>query len=188
MDFAELGRKTRSIRRFGHDRCPSEKEVLSFVDSARLAPCGGNLQLLRFSVITDEDRCRSMFPALKWAGYLHDWNGPEPGERPTAYVVIHAPDAKKGHIPVDAGIAAAYIVLSAGDSGYGSCMIMSFGRESVSKVVNTPESYHPLLVIAIGEPGEEVILENAGGSIEYWRDAGGRHHVPKLSLKEIITF
>ena len=186
MDFRELAIETRSVRRFLQEERPEREELLGFIDSARLAPCGANLQLIRFSAVSDAETCSRIFPALNWAGYLSDWEGPEEGERPSGYIVIHIPRDRRRHIPVDAGIAAAYIVLAARESGFGSCMIMSFEPEVVLESLKTPEGYEPFLVIALGVPGEEVVLEEAEGSIRYYRDGSGVHHVPKLKLKEIV--
>jgi len=183
----DLAEKNRSVRRFRQKNRISEKELLWFIDSARLAPCGGNLQLLRFTPVTESVHCSRIFPQLAWAGYLEDWNGPEEGERPSAYIIIHTPFGEKRHIPVDAGIAAAYIVLAAKESGYGSCMIMSFNQKRIEEITGTPKGYFPFLVIALGTSGEETVLEKAEGDIRYYRDSKGRHHIPKLDLDEIIT-
>jgi hypothetical protein len=47
-----------------------------------------------------------------------------------------------------------------------------------------------LLVLALGRPREQVVLDEAGagGSIRYWRDENKIHHVPKRPLDEIIVF
>lgn len=187
MRFSKLVRETRSIRRFKQEIRLSREEVCTFIDSARLAPSAANLQVLRFSAVTSETHCAKMFPALKWAGYLEEWAGPEEGERPAAYVVIHAPDEEKPYTRMDVGIASAYIVLSAREAGYGSCIILSFDCGTITEAVNTPEDYRPQLVLALGVSGEEVVLETANKDIRYWRDELGRHHVPKISLKEILT-
>ncbi len=187
MRFSELALETRSIRRFKQNVRFSRENIYTFIDSARFAPNAANLQLLRFSVVTSENNCEKIFPALKWAGYLDEWKGPEEGEKPSAYIVIHAPDEEKPYTKIDVGIAAAYIVLSAREAGYGSCIIMSFDCGIISKAVNTPEDYRPQLVIALGVSGEEVILETVQKDIKYWRDELGRHHVPKLRLKDILT-
>ena len=163
------------------------EQLLEFIDAARLAPSGANLQLIRFMPVSDESICSGLFPHLNWAGYLRDWEGPGPGERPAAYIILHLPEEQRRHLPVDAGIGAAYIVLSARESGYGSCMIMSFDAEGVRDAAGSPEGYSPFLVIALGVPGERVVLEEADGSIEYYRDENDVHHVPKRALEELVT-
>jgi nitroreductase len=187
MEMHELSMENRSVRRFRQEIGVSEKDLLRFIDSARLAPCGANLQLLRFTPVTGREHCSRVFPALKWAGYLEDWNGPDESERPAAYIIIHAPLSERRHIPVDAGIAAAYIVLTARESGYGSCMIMSFDANMIEEAAGTPVGYLPFLIIALGIPGEESVLEEADGDIRYYRDTKDRHHVPKLALDSLIV-
>lgn len=51
------------------------------------------------------------------------------------------------------------------------------------------DRYEILLVLAIGKPGETVVLEDVGSSesIKYWRDSADVHHVPKRRLEEIIV-
>ncbi|MCK5115287.1 MAG: nitroreductase family protein [Candidatus Aegiribacteria sp.] len=187
MRIHELAKENRSVRRFRQEISISERDLLRFIDSARLAPCGANLQLLRFTPVTDKKHCSQIFPSLKWAGYLEDWNGPEEGERPPAYIIIHAPIGERKHLPVDVGIAAAYTVLSARESGCGSCMIMSFDANMIEEVAGTPEGYQPFLIIALGVPGEETVLDEADENIRYYRDVKDRHHVPKLALDDLIV-
>ncbi len=187
MGIHDIAKENRSVRRFRQEIALSERKLFRFIDSARLAPCGANLQLLRFTPVTERKHCQRIFPALKWAGYLKDWNGPEEGQKPPAYIIIHAPIGERRHIPVDAGIAAAYIVLAARESGYGSCMIMSFDCTMIEEAAGTPEGYHPFLIIALGLPGEEIVLEEADGDIRYYRDEKDRHHVPKLALDDLIV-
>ena len=187
MEMHELSMENRSVRRFRQEVIIPDGDLLHFIDSARLAPCGANLQLLRFTPVNDRKHCSRIFPALNWAGYLEDWNGPEEGKKPPAYIIIHAPLSEKRHIPVDAGIAAAYIVLTARESGYGSCMIMSFDVEMIEEAAGTPGGYHPFLIIALGMPAEEIVLEEADEDIRYYRDEKDRHHVPKLALDDLVV-
>jgi nitroreductase len=186
MDFSELPRITRSCRRFRETERIPEGTLLRIIDAARLAPSAANLQLLRFSIITDEKRCGEIFPFVNWAGYLKDWDGPGPGERPAAYIAIHAPGEKKPFTGIDIGITAAYIVLAARDAGYGSCMILSFDRESIASRLHV-SGYDVGLLIALGIPAEEIVIEEFKGSIEYWRSNDGRHHVPKLDLHSLLV-
>ncbi len=52
----------------------------------------------------------------------------------------------------------------------------------------SPPQYEILLVLALGKPREQVVIDEVGpnGDIKYWRDSDGVHHVPKRSLQELI--
>jgi hypothetical protein len=67
-------------------------------------------------------------------------------------------------------------------------MIGSIKKEQLQKGLNISERYDILLVVALGEPREKVVLDKVGadGSTKYYRDAQGVHHVPKRDLKDII--
>ena len=50
-----------------------------------------------------------------------------------------------------------------------------------------PDQYEILLVVAIGKPVENVIVDEIKNEdVKYWRDDKKNHHVPKRSLKDII--
>jgi hypothetical protein len=56
-------------------------------------------------------------------------------------------------------------------------------------VLNIPDRYEILLVLALGKPKEKVVVEKLepDGCLEYWRDSEGVHHVPKRALDDIIV-
>jgi nitroreductase len=78
--------------------------------------------------------------------------------------------------------------LGAREKGLAGCMIASIKRQQLRSLLDIDVRFKILLVIAIGEPKEEVVIETVGSdnSIRYWRDNGGVHHVPKRNLKDII--
>ena len=88
----------------------------------------------------------------------------------------------------DHGIAAQSILLGAVEKGYGGCMIGSVDRNALRRGLLIDERYEILLVLALGKPAEEVVLEQIrpDGSIKYYRDEAGVHYVPKRTLEEII--
>ena len=185
MNVYELAEKTRSYRIFKEEKQVTSEQVRDMIAVAGMAPCASNLQRLRFSIITDEKEKNLLFPGIGWAGYITEWEGPVPGERPSAYIVIHSPHEEKYFTGIDVGIVASYIVLSASAAGVGSCMLLSFDRSLTESIAPAP-GYKPELVIALGYPGETVLLEKDNDKIRYWRDENGIHHVPKLSLDTLI--
>ena len=187
MDMQTLVRQTRSYRRFKQD--PISIETLrELVDLARLSASGANLQPLTYMLSCDAATNAAVFPQTMWAGYLADWPGPAEGERPTAYIIILNDTGVSKSPGCDHGIAAQSIVLGAQEKGIGACMIGSIHREALVQALDIPGRYEVLLIIALGIPGETVVLEDTGpdGSVRYYRDADGVHHVPKRTLDAII--
>lgn len=187
MIFRELATAARSVRRFKGSEPVSPEDIRDIIGTVVLAPCASNLQRLRYSIITGTRQKNEIFRGLRWAGYLEDWQGPEDGERPAAYIVISSPAAdERLFTGIDAGIAAAYIVLAAREKGLGSCILLSFSREGVAKIACPPD-LRPELVIAMGVPGEDIVLDSYSGSVRYYRDPEGRHHVPKIPAADLIV-
>ena len=177
----------RSYRRFHRDR-PVEAGLLrELVDLARLSPSAANLQPLKYVLSSSAELNQNIFPTLAWAGYLADWDGPAPGERPAAYIVIVGDTEIAKNFGCDHGIAAQSIMLGAAEKGLRGCMIGSVDRPKLAEVLGLSERYQILLVLALGYPAETVVLDDVkDGNIRYWRDAAGVHHVPKRTLDEII--
>jgi len=184
----ELIRKNRTYRRFYQDVTIEYSTLEELVDLARLSSSGGNLQPLKYILSNEPEKNNKIFQHLKWAAYLTDWDGPEEGERPSAYIVMLRDNDISKNCSWDHGLACQSILLGACEKGLGGCMFGSIDREGLRKSLNIPERYEILLVIALGKPKEIVVLEEikADENIRYWRDKDGVHHVPKRKLKDII--
>jgi nitroreductase len=180
--------RNRSYRRFYQD-VPIERRALEeLVDLARLSASAANRQPLKFILSCDPARNALVFPHLGWAGYLSDWPGPAEGERPSAYIVILGDREISPSFGCDHGIAAQSILLGAVERGLGGCTIGAIQRDKLREALAIPQRYELLLVLALGQPQETVVLEtvDATGSIKYWRDSARVHHVPKRRLADLI--
>jgi len=186
--FKDLVIKNRSYRRFNESHRIPEEQLKSLVELARLSPCAANLQTLRYCLISEPADCDKVFPHLKWANYLRFWEGPVPGERPSAYIIILAPVMATRFLNTDAGIAAQSMLLGATEMGLGGCIMASVDKTEVHHNFDLPHDLDILLVIALGEPAETVVIEEVTDpeDIEYWRDEEGIHHVPKRKLQDLI--
>jgi nitroreductase len=187
MKLKELVRKTRSYRRFRQDTI-ARKTLVELVDPARASASAANLQPLKYFLSADTATNAKIFPHTKWAGKLKDWGGPKPGEQPTAYILILLDTEIAKAAGNDVGIAAQTIALGACEKGIGTCMIGSLDRQQLMDILKIPSRFHIELAIALGVPGETVVLEEVGanGSIDYYRDGSDIHHVPKRKLDDVI--
>lgn len=189
MNVRELVLKNRSYRRFYQDHAVDQDTLVELVDLARHSASGNNLQPLKFYLSADPQTNALIFPNTRWAGSLKNWDGPEDGERPAAYIVILGDKNITDSFGVNHGIAAQSILLGATEKGLGGCMIGSVQRVVLHRELGLADNLHILLVIALGKPKETVVIDPVGsdGSITYWRDDESVHHVPKRSLDELIV-
>ncbi len=182
--FKDLVSNARSHRRFDESRRVSLEQLKDLVDVARIAPCGGNFQPLRYRLVSDVTECTAIFPHTAWAGAMPDWPGPAEGERPTGYIVICSEGKKK----TDTGIAGATIQYAACDLGLVTCMIGSINRSEIKTILSIADAMDVSLLVAVGYPGETVVIDTVetGADLKYYRSDDNVHHVPKLNLDSVL--
>ncbi|MCF7928654.1 MAG: nitroreductase family protein [Spirochaetales bacterium] len=190
MELFEIINSNRSYRRFTEDIRITRGELKSWVESARRSPSGANMQPLRYHLSADKEEVDAIFPLLTWAGDLVDWDGPEPGDRPAAYItVLRDTEVRNVTAQTDAGIAMQSILLSAVEQGYGGCIFGAVDKGKLKQRLGLAERYEVLYVIALGVPAEEVKLEEASdiNTTRYYRDNRQVHHVPKIPLDNLLV-
>ena len=185
----ELVKKNRSIRRFKEHESIPIQILRELIDLARLSPSAANKQPLKYIISCEPERNERIFKHLAWAGYLLSWKGPTEGESPSAYIIICGDKSiAREDINCDHGIAAQSILLGAVEMNYGGCILSSINRDGLRLDLGIPDEFNILLVLALGVPSEQVIIEPVKDEhgIKYWRDENSVHHVPKRSLDEVI--
>ena len=189
MNFEGIIHKNRSCRRFYEDFEITMAILRRLIGYARVSASSGNIQALKFYLSAERLKNDKIFRHLQWAFYLKDWNGPEKGERPSAYIIILGDTDIHATIDIDVGIAAQSILLGATSLGFGGCMFGSVNRVGLRKEFQIPRKFQIPLVIALGKPKEIIKIEevDSTGNIAYWRDEEMIHHVPKRSLDELIV-
>ena len=180
--------ENRTCRRFYQDVAIERETLRELVDLARLSASGSNKQPLKYILSCDPQKNALIFQCIGWAGALKDWPGPSEGERPSAYIIILGDTEINQTFGCDHGIAAQSIFLGAREKGLGGCMHGSARKDDLSKAIGIPPRYEILLVLSIGKPKEEVVIETleTDGNFNYWRDSNKVHHVPKRRLDDII--
>lgn len=185
----QLLKEDRSYRRFDESIKIDFDILKELVGLTCYCSSGRNMQPLKYYIANEKEKCDQIFPLLKWAGYLTDWDGPQKGERPSAYLIqCLDTDLTKNYL-CDDGLQLQAITLGATALGLGCCIIKSFHAEKIKEVLNLGDNLAPLYVVAIGHAVEEVVIEdmkNAAQGIKYYRTPDGIHHVPKRPLEELL--
>lgn len=188
MDFLNLAREARSCRRFDEKSPLSLDDIRWLIECARCAPSAGNAQQLRFISITHGPVCDDLFSLTRWAAALKDWNGPEKGERPTAFIAVLMPEKGGDKVCFDVGIACQTMQLAATSRGWGACMILSFDHNKAAALLRVPDGLKIALLVGLGVAAEKRVIEPmpADGSHAYWHDSQNVNHVPKRSVDELL--
>lgn len=180
----------RSVRRFKEYEAIGATMLETLVGLTRYCASGRNAQPLRYRIVTDAEERETIFPLLKWAGYLPEWGGPAKGERPAAYLVQCLDTTYGNDCLCDDGLQLQAITLGATALGLGACIIKAFNAPEVARLLNLPERMQPRYILALGRPAETVVLEDTDGTAEadirYYRTPDATHHVPKRPLSELI--
>ncbi len=186
--FKDLVKQSRSYRRFYGDKAITIEQLRELADYGRLSPSGANRQPLKYILINSKEMNEKVYENVAWAGYLKDWNGPVQAERPTGYIIMLRDNSINKVTTMDEGIAAQSIFLGATEMGLGGCYIGSFKKEQLKTLLEVNDDLDIALVIALGYPKEEVVLEDISesGDVKYWRDENQVHHVPKRTLDQVI--
>lgn len=176
----------RSIRKFRPE--PVSRELLKeLVEVTRLYPSGGNLQPVRFAIVTDPRLTDTIFPDLKWAMYLPGYTIGD-DERPTAYAVLLRDSRVSKKCDYDVGAASALLMVAAADRGLGSCPIGNFTAAKLSALLGLEENLHPELVIALGYPAQESRPVPMEDTVRYRQDENGTFLVPKWNTEDVLVF
>jgi len=147
MSMIDLMKTRRSIRSF-LPKPVSDEDVIKILDTARLAPSGGNRQRWKFIWVNDPQVLRMIKNCSP--GFY--------GDAPAA-IVAGLEDEGSGPGSVigllDIGFAAENILLAAHALGLGGCAVGSFIAAAVKKVINAPDNFRPVLIFSIGYADKE---------------------------------
>lgn len=186
MDFLELIKSRRSIRRFKQEAIG--RDVLAkLVETARSAPAGGNIQSLEYIIVYEAEMVESVFEPLAWAGHVQPRRNPPVGQRPMAYIIVLSDSTIKKNASDDAAAAIENMLIAAWSLGIGSCWLGSIGRDKIREILSIPENYKIDSVVALGFPAEEPIMEDADSDdTRYYLDDKDVLHVPKRPMQKIL--
>jgi nitroreductase len=160
MQFLDLVKKRRSVRRFRPEPVPSEM-IEACVEAARYAPTACNRQGWRFIVSIGERKERLVREALGGAVVPNRWASSAPVIVAVAMnldLVVHRIGGRikgTGYHVIDAGIAGEHFVLQATELGLGTCWIGWFDKRAAKRILRLSPRWDLPALIAVGFPDEE---------------------------------
>ncbi|HDZ36562.1 MAG TPA: NAD(P)H nitroreductase [Thermococcus sp.] len=154
MEFFEVLRKRRSIRRFQDKPVPREI-IEKLLEAAFLSPSSFNKRPWHFIVVDEGEKLLALSKAKLGAAGL--------ATAPLA-IVVTADESRSDVWVEDASIAAEHIQLAAFDLGLGTFWVQIRNRmhdesktaeDYVRELLKIPENYRVLCIIGVGYPAEK---------------------------------
>jgi len=150
MDVMEAIEKRRSVRSY-QNKPVSEEKLKKILEAARLAPSAKNLQSYKFIVVKDQKLREKLMEAAVNQSFV--------GEAPVVIVGVSLnPDyvmtCKIPAYPIDVAIALDHITLAATEEGLGTCWVGKFYQDKVKEILNIPEKYKVVALLALGYPAD----------------------------------
>jgi nitroreductase len=193
MDFMEISKKRRSVRKYSDK--PLEREKLEkILEAGRWAPTAVNGQPQRILVLNTEDELKKVSEFCtfgydkKYIDIAKECENKEEKKNtyyygaPTVLLVCfdkekcwQHPESGKSSGETDAVIVTTHMMLEAASLDVGSVWISYFDTDKAKEMLKIPEHYEPVCMLYLGYPAED---------LEPVKNPSGR----RLSLAETVFY
>jgi nitroreductase len=189
MDFTDVVRRRRMVRRFTDESVPREV-VERIVEAAQHAPSAGFSQGVSFVVVTDAALRCQVAELADEAEYVSGGFDPFVSQAPVQVIICTSekvykdryrepdkkpdPDAEEMEWPVpywhtDAGMALVLILLAAVDNGLAGAFVGVWKQRELQELLGIPEHFLPIGVTMIGHGA----VDKKSGSLKRGRRSLG---------------
>lgn len=172
MEFLELVKKRRSVRRYSRRPVPRDS-IDRCLEAARLAPSTCNAQPWYF-IVVDDEKLRNSLAEDAFSG-AHSMNS-FAKEAPVLIVVVTERSSYIARVGgyfkgiqyslLDIGIACEHLILQAAEEGLGTCWLGWFNEKAIKKVLGLPKDKKIDVIISMGYPEEEERREKGRRSLD----------------------
>ena len=190
MDYNAILQKRRTIR-FYQQKKVAEKHLVKMVEAALHAPSAANNQILRYTIVRNEDLVQAVFYHTRYGGRVTPKRSPQWGvNAPTAFIAISAVKNGETVTPMayaDSGAAIMSMQFAAVAENLGTCWIGAFNAKEVSNFLAIPENEQLIFLLAVGHPAEKPVEDviQSNESVAYYLDEYDQLHVPKYALEAV---
>ena len=187
MNVYDAIKSRRTVRVFNQEPV-DRKNMLKMMDAARVSPSAGNMQSLKYLIIDSCDDRKAIFPYIKYAGYIKDWD-PEFNETPPGFIIVlNDVNIRKTNASTecDCGIAMMAISLVTIEMGLDSCILGAIDRNEISKILGISPEYEILYIIGIGKSHQINTQFDDSDNVKYRMDESKNFYIPKRKLEDIV--
>ena len=150
----EIFKKRRSVRQFTDEQV-TEKQIKAILGAAMVAPSANHVNPWEFIVVKEKSSLKELSEIGMWQKFIEDSS--------VSIVIVANPNDTDKWVQ-DCSLAAGHIYLEVANQGLGSCwanVLSDVNRENdreklVKDVLQIPDEYRVLCVMAIGHPSKEV--------------------------------
>jgi nitroreductase len=156
MDFDEVVKKRKMIRKYQQDRQISTDIINKLLKNAHSSPSAGHTQVQEFIVVKDPIIKRKLCQASLGQSQIEEASG---------LIVVCSNISrsvnryrKRGtefYSVIDGAFASMIILLSAVNEGIGASFVGAFEDNEVRKILRIPIQVKPIGIIALGYPAEK---------------------------------
>ncbi len=154
MEFEEVIKKRRSVRKFLHIPVPREL-IARIIGAGHEAPCAGNIINWRFVIVQDEQKRKDLAEAALEQHWI--------AEAPVVLVLcsrlnelkkFYGLRGEKLYSIQNCAAVAENMVLQAVNLGLASCWVSAFDENEVQRTLDIPDDIRPQVILPIGYPAE----------------------------------
>jgi nitroreductase len=155
MEFFEVLKARHSVRAYADTPVQDEK-INQILEAVNLAPSAGNLQAFAIYVVTRAEQCKELAKAAQGQNFM--------AQAPLALVFCtHSNRSARKYgerganlyCLQDTTIACTYAMLAATALDLSSVWVGAFNESEVSRIINAPQTHHPVAMLSIGYAAEK---------------------------------
>lgn len=153
MDFWELIKKRRSVRKFDSSKPVTDEQINKILEAAIWAPSSGNTQCWRLFVVRD--------PEIKDQLAVRAGHQPFINDAPVAIVVCadlnhigrsYGNRGRETFALQDTAAAIQNMLLAITDLGLATCWVGAFDEDRAAKILKLEEGMRPLVILPVAYP------------------------------------
>ncbi|MDD5331512.1 MAG: nitroreductase family protein [Candidatus Nanoarchaeia archaeon] len=153
MELKKAITERRSVRSFKNKNIKIQ-DIYECIDNSKFAPSSGNLQNWKVVVIQDSEKIKNLAVACLRQRWI--------SEAPLVLVMCSEPDVtvkvynERGNIYAveNVSLFTQNLTLLLHEKGLGSCLVASFDKNAVRRIIKIPDNVEPLFVVPIGYPNQ----------------------------------